>query len=173
MKNWKEKFNKISVDKFDENVFNLIGNEWFLITAGTSDSFNTMTASWGAMGILWNKPIVQIFVRPTRYTFEFTEQNDFYTISCLEKGNKKILSLCGSKSGRETDKIKESGLIPVETENGITYEQARIVFECKKIYYDDLKPVFFLPDEIDDEHYPNKDYHRIYIGEILNIYMKM
>ena len=101
------------------------------------------------------------------------ESSDVYTLSFLGQQNKAIHKICGSKSGRDTDKLKETGLLPVTTEHGsIGYEQARIVLECQKIYFDDLKPVFFLPDDIDDEIYPNKDYHRIYYGEILNVYTK-
>jgi flavin reductase (DIM6/NTAB) family NADH-FMN oxidoreductase RutF len=173
MKDWKDTFEIIKAEDFNENVFKLIGHDWLLLTAGTTESFNVMTASWGTMGILWNKPVVQIFVRPTRYTFQFIENQDVFTVSILEKGNKDKLNLCGTKSGREIDKIKESGLLPIMTkENGICYEQSRIVLECKKIYFDDLKPVFILPDEVDDKFYPEKDYHRQYFGEILSIYRK-
>ena len=173
MKYWDEVFKKVNTEDIQENIFEIIGKEWFLISAGTPESFNTMTASWGAMGILWNKPVAISFVRPTRHTFNFMEESDVYTLSFLGSENKAIHKICGSKSGRDTDKIKETGLLPVKTENGsVTYEQARLVVECKKIYFDDLKPVFFLPDNIDDEIYPNRDYHRIYYGEILNVYTK-
>lgn len=173
MKNWKEIFNKIEPEGIKDNAFELIGSEWFLISAGTPDSFNTMTASWGTMGIFWNKPVSICFVRPTRHTFNFMEESDVYTLSFLGNENKAIHKICGSKSGRDIDKVKETGLRPVITENNsIAYEQARLVLECKKIYFDDLKPVYFLPDTIDDKIYPNKDYHRMYFGEILNVYSK-
>jgi flavin reductase (DIM6/NTAB) family NADH-FMN oxidoreductase RutF len=173
MKKWKENFKKIDIDNFNENLFELIGKEWFLITAGTPGNFNMMTASWGTAGIFWNKPITISFVRPTRHTFGFMEESDVYTLSFLGKENRKILNFCGSHSGSDTNKLKETGLLPLETEEGsIGYEQARIVIECRKIYYDDLKPVFILPENVDDEIYPAKDYHRAYYGEILNIYVK-
>lgn len=173
MNNWKDNFVKIKPEDLKENPFTLIGKEWFLISAGNSESFNTMTASWGTMGVFWNKPIAISYVRPTRHTYNFMEESDVYTLSFLGAENKAVHKVCGSKSGRDTDKIKETGLIPVATENGsITYEQARIVLECKKIYFNDLTPVFFLPENIDDEFYPNKDYHRAYYGEIINVYVK-
>jgi len=173
MKKWDEVFTKIKPEEIKDNVFDLIGYEWFLISAGTTDSFNTMTASWGTTGVFWNKPISICFVRPTRHTFNFMEESDVYTLSFLGTQNKTIHKVCGSKSGRDTDKIKETGLKPVVTENGsITYEQARLVLECKKVYFDDLKPVFILPDDIDEKFYPDMDYHRMYFGEILNVYQK-
>lgn len=173
MKKWEELFSKIKPEDVKGNGFDLIGSEWFLISAGTPDNFNTMTASWGTIGIFWNKPVAICFVRPVRHTYNFMEESDVYTLSFLGKENKEIHKVCGSKSGRDTDKIKETGLLPVITENNsIAYEQARLVLECKKIYFDDLKPVYFLPDDIDDKIYPNKDYHRMYFGEILNVYSK-
>jgi flavin reductase (DIM6/NTAB) family NADH-FMN oxidoreductase RutF len=173
MKNWNEVFKKSKPEDLTENVFNLIGKEWFLISAGTPDNFNMMTASWGTMGVFWNKPMFMCFIRPTRHTYNFIEESDVYTISFLGEQNKAIHKICGSKSGRDIDKVKETGLIPVTTENGsITYQQARLVVECKKMYIDNLTPVYFIPDNIDDDIYPNKDYHRMYFGEIINVYEK-
>ncbi|HBH48433.1 MAG TPA: flavin reductase [Bacteroidales bacterium] len=173
MKTWDTLFTKQKPEEIKDNLFEIIGKEWFLISAGTPDNFNMMTASWGTMGVFWQKPITICFVRPTRYTFGFMEDSDVYTLSFLGNKNKDVHKVCGSKSGRDTNKIKETGLLPVTTgHGGITYEQARLVVECKKIYFDDLKPVFFLPDEIEEGIYPNKDYHRVYYGEILNVYVK-
>ena len=173
MKDWKDIFKQVKPEDLSENPFQMIGKEWFLISAGRAERFNMMTASWGTMGVFWNKPIAICFVRPTRHTFNFMEENDVYALSFLGKENKSVHKICGSKSGRDINKVKETGLLPVKTEQGaITYEQARITFECKKIYLDDLKSGFFLPDNIDSEFYPAKDYHRVYYGEILNVYIK-
>lgn len=171
MSNWKDSLVKVEYRDISENVFRLIGDDWFLITPGTSDNFNTMTASWGTMGIFWNKPIAICFIRPTRHTYNYSEEEEFFSISFLKEGNRKILNFCGSKSGRDHDKIAETGLLPIELENGtISYQQAKLVLECKKIYFDDLKPVFFMPDDADEKFYPNKDYHRMYFGEIVAAY---
>jgi flavin reductase (DIM6/NTAB) family NADH-FMN oxidoreductase RutF len=173
MKKWKEVFSQTDINEFNAQVFNLIGNEWFLLTAGSKDNFNTMTASWGTLGVLWNKPIATCFIRPTRHTFSFADENDVFTLSFFPEEFRKILNFCGSKSGRETDKIKETGLLPIVSERGgISYEQAKLVIECKKIYFDDLKPIFMIPEEIDEKNYPNKDYHRMFIGEIVSINKK-
>ena len=109
---------KLEVKDLKENFFEAIGKEWMLVTAGTKEKFNTMTASWGGIGWLWNKPVAFVFIRPERYTYEFVEKNDHLTLSFLGEENKKIHAVCGSKSGRNIDKVKETGLKPVFTENG-------------------------------------------------------
>lgn len=171
MKNWKDVFNLSNVDHLQVNPFTLIGDEWYLFTAGNSENFNTMTASWGTLGVLWGKPVVTSYIRPTRHTYGFIEKSDIFTLSFLQDNNRKILNYCGSKSGRDRDKISETGLRPVIlNKGGISYEQARLTLECRKIYYDDLKPELIIPDGIDDKLYSNKDYHRIYYGEVVGVY---
>ncbi|MCB0804475.1 MAG: flavin reductase [Bacteroidales bacterium] len=161
-------FTDLNLNKFDESVFHLIGKQWMLITAGTSDSFNSMTASWGGFGFLWNMPVAFIFIRPQRFTKEFVEKNDFFTLTFFEKKHKNKLTFSGSHSGRDYDKVKETGLNPVETNLGnIYFNEARLVFECKKLYFDDLKPDHFL-DRLISRNYPNEDYHRMFVGKIVN-----
>ena len=99
----------IAIKDLSENFFEVIGKEWMLVTAGNKDHFNTMTASWGGIGFLWNKPVVYIFIRPERYTFEFIEKSEYFTLSFLGEENRAIHKICGSKSGREVDKVKETG----------------------------------------------------------------
>ena len=164
---------KLNVKELSENFFETIGKEWMLVTAGTKDGFNTMTASWGGIGWLWNKPVAFVFVRPERYTYEFIEKNEHLTLSLLGEENKKIHAVCGSKSGRNTDKIKETGLKPLFTEEGnILFEQARLSLECKKLYADMIIPESFLDREIVDRWYggTHGDFHKMYIVEIKNIW---
>jgi flavin reductase (DIM6/NTAB) family NADH-FMN oxidoreductase RutF len=150
----------------DESVFRLLDKDWMLITAGDKDHFNTMTASWGGFGIMWNQPVAFIFVRPPRYTFQFLEQYERFTLCFFGQGFRDILNFCGSKSGKNTDKIAHTGLIPAVTENGsIFFQGARLVFECRKLYYHDLQPDHFLDPKI-ESNYPRKDYHRMYLGKI-------
>lgn len=166
-------FKKITVIDITDNFFKIIDKDWMLITAGTPENFNTMTASWGAMGILWNKPIAIAFIRPTRYTYDFANENEFFTLSFFTEKERKILQFCGSKSGRDVDKIAQTGLIPVKTDpDGISFEQSRLVLVCRKIYFDDLKPGNFLLPDTDQRNYPLKDYHRMFIGEITTAYNK-
>jgi len=164
-----EKFQSISPYDIRDNMFTAIDKEWMLITAGTAESFNTMTASWGTTGILWHKTIAICFVRPQRYTFEFIEKSSLYTLTFFEPRDKHILDHCGTTSGRDTDKIKDTGLIPVVSSNGgIYYEQARLVLECKILYKDTLKEDNFLVKELIGKNYPGKDFHTFYIGEIID-----
>jgi flavin reductase (DIM6/NTAB) family NADH-FMN oxidoreductase RutF len=149
-----------------DNVFDLAGKDWMLVTAGKIGDFNTMTASWGCFGVLWRKPVAVCFVRPTRHTFGFINTARRYTLSVLEEGRRNILDFCGSRSGRDTDKIAETGLKPVDIQGeGVSFEQARLVFLCKKLYAQDFDPKLFLDPAI-EELYPQKDYHRVFVGEI-------
>ena len=123
---------EIKVNELTDNLFETISKEWMLVTAGTKDKFNTMTANWGGAGFLWNRPVAFIFIRPERYTFDFIEQNDYLTLSFLGEEHKEVHKICGSKSGRDMDKVKATGLSPLFTENGsITFEQARQETVCR------------------------------------------
>ncbi len=162
-----EKFEEIAPQFVTDNVFKLIGADWMLITAGTLKSLNTMTASWGGLGVIWGKAICWCVIRPHRFTYKFMEEADVFTLSFFEEQYRGALNFCGTKSGKDVDKVKETGLTPVKAESGaISFSQARLVFECRKIYYQDIDPSHFLAAEI-AENYPNKDYHRMYFGEIV------
>lgn len=155
---------------FNEKIFQTIGDEWMLFTAGTKDKFNTMTASWGTLGVFWHKPVAVCFIRPGRHTFQFAENSEMFTLSFFNPGDKQILSYCGSHSGRDVNKCHETGMKPVETPNGgVTFDKARLVMECKKIYTDTIKPELIIPKDIDAKIYPKKDYHTLFMGEILEI----
>jgi flavin reductase (DIM6/NTAB) family NADH-FMN oxidoreductase RutF len=166
-------FKKTEVEFLEENVFRLIGDDWMLITAGSPDEFNMMTASWGTMGILWNKPIAVCFIRPQRYTYKFANKYKYFTLSFFDEKYRNILQICGSRSGKDTDKLQATGLKPIITKLGnICYEQSRLFFECRKLYYQDLHPDNFIIPKIADLNYPTKDFHRLFIGEIINCYRK-
>ncbi len=161
-------FKKIKTAEIQGNVFNMIGEEWVLISAGTMDSYNMMTASWGTMGVLWNKDIFMCFIRPGRYTFEFMQKQNYFTANFLSGKYKDKLDYCGSHSGREVNKMKVSGLTPMQCESGaVFFGESSLVLECEKIYFQDLDPLNFLDKSI-ERNYPLKDYHRIFIGEILS-----
>jgi flavin reductase (DIM6/NTAB) family NADH-FMN oxidoreductase RutF len=168
------KFKTIDPEELNENFFRLINRDWMLVTSGKSGNFNTMTASWGSTGILWNKPIAICFIRPHRYTFEFADQHDFFTLSFFESLYKDALNFCGTHSGRDIDKIQKTGLKPVETPNGsITFEQALLVLECKKLYADFLQEEHFLVKSLVDKNYPQKDFHKFFIGEIVGCFKRL
>ena len=159
-------FQTLDPESVQDNVFKLIGKDWMLITAGTRESFNTMTVSWGGMGVLWDKKVCFAFVRPTRYTFEFLEKSEVYTFSFLEEQYRDILMYCGTKSGRDVNKVIETNLTPIFGNGTVFFAEARLVMECRKIYVQDITPGNFL-DQTMNEYYPKKDYHRIYVGEII------
>lgn len=169
MKNYK----KTTAVKLTDNMVKLIANDWMLITAGNKEKFNTMTASWGGFGNLWNKSITFVFVRPQRYTFQFLEKSQTYTLSFFDHEKyKKALTICGTKSGRDCDKVKLAGLTPLFIDSSsIAFSEARIIVECKIIYSEFLKPEL-MDKSISEAIYPDKDFHKMYIGEILNIWVK-
>jgi len=163
------KFTEISPMELNESAFRIIGKEWMLITAGTMDSWNTMTASWGGMGELWFKPVVFTFIRPSRYTLEFVEKQPLFTLSFFDESQRKALNFCGVNSGRDCNKAAETGLTPFATQEGsVAFEEARLVLECRKMYFQDLNPDHFLVPEI-EANYPNKDYHRMFVAEVLRV----
>ena len=166
-------FAEIKPEQITDNTFKLIGKDWMLITAGSPESYNTMTASWGGLGVLWNKDVCFCFVRPSRYTYDFMEKADSFTLSFFDEQYREALKLCGTKSGRDIDKAAATGLTPI---SGITagttcFSEASIVVECRKIYFQDLIPENFLDPSIEDS-YNGSDYHRMYIGEIAKIRIK-
>ena len=165
-------FENILPEKLNENAIKLIANDWMLISAGKPNNFNNMTASWGGFGNLWNKPVSFIFVRPPRYTYKFIEENDYFTICFFEEKYRDMLRLTGTKSGRDINKMKELGLTPVESQNhSVYYAESKIVMECKKLYFQDINPNNFLDENI-IKNYPKRDFHRMYVGEIVNTLIK-
>ena len=164
-----KEFTSINPTEITDNVFKLLDKDWMLVTAGNLDDFNTMTASWGHMGILWNLPIAIAYIRPQRYTYGFANRYEDYTLSFFTEAYRSVLQFCGTRSGRECDKVAETGLTPIQTERGnVVYQEARLVMECRKIYEDDLKKRNFLVPEIATKNYPKDDFHRFYMGEIVN-----
>jgi len=156
-----------------EDVINLIGQQWMLVTAGTKDKFNTMTASWGGIGYLWNKPVAFVFIRPERYTHDFIESNERLTLSFYPEQYRKALQICGTKSGREIDKPKETGLLPVELEEGVmTFKQARLTIVGRKLFKSAMQQADFLDKEILKEWYDGSHggFHDVYVVEIEKVF---
>lgn len=149
--------------------FSLIGGDWMLLTAGTKErGYNTMTCSWGHMGPIWASDTAVAYVRPQRYTKEFVDREDLYTL-CFFDGKKKELGYLGSRSGRDEDKVAKVGFTPV-FEDGYTYfAEAKLVIVCRKLYQAPLKEEFFLDKETLEKNYPNRDFHDLYVGKIEKI----
>ncbi len=174
-------FTEISPYKLTQNFFSLIHHDSFLITAGTQEKFNMMTAGWGGIGILWNLPVVYLFIRPSRYTYEFVENHTFCTLNFFSSSFKKTLNLCGTKSGRDIDKMHVEGLTTSEYvssnesegEKGSTvyFNEANLVLICEKIYYQDLN-ADVIPPSIMQKYYQKGDIHKQYIGKITKAFRK-
>ena len=154
------------------NPFAMIGDQWMLITAGTGEACNTMTASWGGLGVLWNAPVATCYVRPQRYTKEFLDREEYFTLTFFGEAYRKALSVCGSKSGRDVDKVKECGFTVKTAECGAPYfEEAELVIVCRKRFAQDFDPAN-IPGDVKEKQYPNEDYHTMYIGEIVEVLSK-
>ncbi len=163
---------QINPEQLGFNPFEAIGKQWFLLTAGNRlTGWNTMTCSWGAAGVLWNKPSVTCYVRRSRYTLGFMEQQDMFTLSFLGDEHRKALAFCGSHSGRDCDKAAESGLHPVELDGAVTFEEAKLVLVCKKRYAADMD-IADIPEDAKASFYGDNDAHRLYIGEIVACYQQ-
>lgn len=163
----------IPTDEFTIDIHKHWNDRWFLLTSGDfqKSHFNTMTVAWGSTGIMWGKPFVQVVVRMSRYTLEFLEKYDSFTLCAFAPEQRDTLLMLGTKSGRDSDKIKESGLTPIASAHVTApgFAEAELIIEARKMYWQDMAPAQFLDPTI-EEQYPNKDYHRIYFGEVLAIW---
>ncbi len=168
------KYRQIEPASIEGNLIKRIASDWMLVTAGDKQKFNTMTANWGGMGYLWNKPVVFVFIRPERYTYQFMESSDRFTLSFFDETCRDALNLCGSKSGRDCDKVAEAGLTPHFTELGLpSFSEARLVLECHKLYSHTLTKNDFLDSEPLRIHYSTKGgLHKMYIAEIVRVWAK-
>lgn len=164
---------RIALKDFVINPFDLFESQWLLLTAGDypSKKFNAMTVSWGSIGQIWSKMFMLVVVRPTRYTYQFINDYPTFTVSAFPRAYRNALALLGSKSGRDGDKISASGLTPIASHavQAPGFAEANLIIECKKMYWDDLKPENFMDESILG-HYSENDFHRMYFGEIVDIY---
>lgn len=162
-------FQPLPIDVVEINPFNLIGKDWGLVTAGNKQEYNTMTVSWGGVGVLWNKNVVTIYVRDSRYTKELLDKGDFFSISFLDEENRDALEYCGSHSGRDGDKFKGSGLTPA-FRHSIPYpDEANFVLLCKKMAAVPITEDTFIDPKIKEKFYSEGDMHTMYIGEIIDL----
>ena len=162
----------IKPEELNKNVFSMIGKEWLLVTAEKEGKVNTMTASWGGLGVMWGKDVAFIVLRPQRYTKEFVDAGETFSLSVLGGERRKTLNYLGTVSGRDEDKVAKSGLT-VEREDGTPYfGEADTVLICRKLYRQDMTPESFLDAEIREKNYPNNDYHRVFVGEIKKLLIR-
>lgn len=153
------------------NPFEMIGDDWMLVTAGNDSAFNTMTASWGELGVLWGRPVATCFIRPQRYTKEFVDQSDDFTLSFFGEEQRDALKVCGSTSGRDTDKVLDAGLSPMQVDGSMAFEEAQLVIVCHKLYAQQLDKACFTAPRVYEDNYPADDLHTLYVGSIEHMYL--
>jgi flavin reductase (DIM6/NTAB) family NADH-FMN oxidoreductase RutF len=154
--------------EFNTNIFEQFNSQWALVCAGTMEDHNAMTISWGGMGTLWGKPVVTVYVKPCRHTYQYMNRSEYFTVSFYDDTYRPALALMGSLSGRDTDKDKEAGLHAFAAKNSVSYEEAAVTLVCRKIYWNDLLKEN-MPEEAIRHHYQTEEPHRMYIGEVIDI----
>ena len=162
----------IAFNELNVAAHKLWAEQWLALTCGdfAAGNFNSMTVAWGSLGTMWSMPFAQVVVRPTRYTYEFMLEHDTFTLCAFPEEYRPALQILGTKSGRDGDKIAEAGLTPMASSQVAApgFEQAELLIECRKMYWDDLDPAKFIDPEI-ERNYPMRDYHRIFFGRIVAV----
>ncbi|MDR1325110.1 MAG: flavin reductase family protein [Treponema sp.] len=163
----------LSIKDFRGSPSERVGREWMLITAGDTSTdksnWNTMTAAWGGLGVLWSRDVAFMVIRPSRCTFEFANAHSLFTLSFFPASYRNALNICGSESGRDIDKAAKAGITPIVFDNGaVGFSEASEIIICEKLYTHDLDPSRFLNPSIEDS-YHGADYHRLFIGGILTL----
>lgn len=157
--------------EFTTDILSVFDKKWALLTAGAKESFNSMTISWGSLGTLWNKPVATVYVRQSRYTHDFMDDNEYFTVSFYPEENKKQLGVLGSKSGRDMDKMTGSGLTPVEVGESVSFKEAEVTLLCRKLFMQRLD-IDKMPADVVSAFYAGGDPHDMYIGEVVDVVKK-
>ena len=158
-------FRSVKPEELSINPFHAIGSDWMLITAQHDEKVNTMTASWGGIGIMWNDPVATCYIRPQRYTREFVDGSDYFSLCFFGGQHREDLVLCGRVSGRDSDKIAQTGMTVMYDKAAPYFAEATTVLICRKLYRQEMQPDCFVDPEI-ESHYPQKDYHIMYLGKV-------
>ena len=166
------KFKEVELKEVQIDAFEKLSKEWMLITAGAVEDCGTLTASWGGFGYLWNKNVTTTYIRPQRNTKKYVDQCDTFTLTFFDESYRDALKFCGTVSGKANpNKIKESGLTAFEVDGTVAFEEANMIIVCRKLYGEALKPECFTDTKLEGSIYPEKDYHTMYVSEILKIYV--
>lgn len=164
------KFKEIKKKDLQLNPVKLFAEDWPLLTAGNDeDGYNVMTIAWGHIGAIWNKPTITVYVRPQRYTKEFVDCNELFTVSVLPSEYKEVLAYLGQASGRDEDKVGKANITPIFDKKTTYFEESELVFICRKVYQAQIENEGFQEQSLSDTVYPEKDFHTMYIGEIVEI----
>ncbi len=153
---------------FQTDIFSQFDKKWALLTAGSKENFNSMTVSWGGLGTLWSKPVATVYVRTSRHTHVYMDENEYFTVSFYPESCRKALAVFGSKSGRDIDKMHYAGLTAKEAGESVTFAEAEVTFVCKKLFKQQLS-LENMPAELRETFYGNDALHDMYIGEVVEI----
>ena len=165
-------FKQISPTELNKNVFNMVGKEWMLVASEIRGASNAMTASWGGFGIMWGKPVAFVVIRPQRYTKEFVDVSDKFSLTFFGEEYRKMLNYFGTVSGREEDKISKAGLTVLHDNETPYFNEAKVVMLCKNLFRQEIKEKSFLNENVVNLWYPKKDFHTLYIAEIEKVLVK-
>jgi flavin reductase (DIM6/NTAB) family NADH-FMN oxidoreductase RutF len=165
-------FIEIRPEEFNQSPFRMIGRDWMLITAEHDSKINAMTASWGGFGVMWSKNVAFIVIRPQRYTKQFVDNSDRFSLCFFDSTYRKQLNYIGSVSGRNENKIEKAQLSVLYMDNTPYYEEAKTVIFCRKLYAQEFRPECFIAGELNDKWYPDSDHHTLYISEVAKILSK-
>jgi flavin reductase (DIM6/NTAB) family NADH-FMN oxidoreductase RutF len=176
-RSFQELFSAIEAKDMPGDVFTHTGTEYTVITAGHPSHYNSMVAGWGGWGILFNRPATWCFLRSSRYTLELMRKEQTYTMTYFDEAFREDILLFGMKSGRDSDKMKESKLTSVQTPSGnMAYKEARLIIECKLVEVTTVSPDDFYTEEsrnfIQEAHAETNDYHKIVFGEITAVWLR-
>lgn len=163
---------EISPKELNKNAFSMIGDEWMLITASDGEKVNTMTASWGGLGVFCNKNVAFTFIRPQRYTKEFIDSSDTFSLSVLGEEHREALSYLGRVSGRDEDKIAKTSLTVTADGDTPYFEESEVVIICRKMCEMEIEEGSFFNNQYCDRFFPNKDFHTLYVSEIVKVMVK-
>lgn len=161
---------KVSLNEFN-NVFDLVSKRWMLLTAGNMERYNMMTISWGTFGVLWFKNVATVFVRPSRYTFEFLNEQEVFSLNILPEGFKDELMMCGTNSGRDIDKMNIDTLKPYLLDDVVAFEESEIIIKCKKLYSQQFNYENIVDEDV-KKLYKDENFHVMFQGEINSVYKK-
>jgi flavin reductase (DIM6/NTAB) family NADH-FMN oxidoreductase RutF len=162
-------FIAIKPEEIKGNPFQMIGSDWMLVTAQMEDKVNTMTASWGGLGVMWEMNVAYVVLRPSRYTKVFVDAADTFSLTFFDPSYQETLNYLGTVSGRDEPKIAKSGLTVCQAGDTPYFAEGRLVLICRKLYHQPYNPKGFTDPAIDSANYPGKDYHTLYIGEITKV----
>ena len=149
-----------------DEVLELYHEKWALVTAGNADNFNTMTIGWGGLGTLWSTKVATVYVKPCRYTYNYLNDNEYFTVSFFDEEYRKDLEYLGRHSGKDEDKVAKTSLHPVKVGASMGFKEAKVTLLCKKIYYQDLE-LDKMPQEVIEHYYLEEAPHRMYVGEVI------